>query len=267
MEFYSNPNNFVINDCFHQFSNKMVFFSVGRDIKFRPVLYMYPGRLQTHEMGDLENFLNVYLSIIQKYVFRPYYIENWVMIIDVEKKGLVNFPWKAIKSTVDATNLNFSSRLHKMFILNPSFIFNTTWNMVKGVIDGETAKKIAFIKKKDFGLLQEAIPKDQLLKEYGGDMDLPKSAYPIPNTLQDNAVPVLTEEETKINNIIIENSYKELTTHRKHIVKNHRIKDLQHDAEKFSLETRSLRAFPNESDMSKEMSHILAYSFNKESFN
>ena len=102
----------------------MILFSIGSDYKFRPVIYLYPTRLQSHLITDFYYFATVYLSIIQRYVFRPYHIENWVVIIDVEKRGLLNFPFKAIKSLVETTVLAFSGRLHKTLILNPSFIFH-----------------------------------------------------------------------------------------------------------------------------------------------
>lgn len=260
-EFYNNPNNFVIDGVFKEFSDKMLFFTAGRDHKFRPVLYLYPNKLAGCDFKEFEHFVNVYLSIIQKYVFRSYYIENWVMIIDVEKKGVVNFPWKAIKATIDATNLSFSSRLHRMFILNPSFFFNTSWNMIKGFIDPETVRKFAFLKKKDFGLLEEVIPKSQLLKEYGGDLERPLAAFPIRNTLPQDAVPLNTDEETRVNNMFIPNSYKELVEHKNTKIRSSKL--LGDELEGVAMETRSLRAFTNESQLSREMTMISSYSLTR----
>lgn len=263
MDFYSNPNNFIIDDIFNEMSKNMVFFTLGKDYKFRPILYMYPSRLNSDDMGKLEHFMNIYLGILQKYVFKPYYIENWVIIIDLENKGLLNFPWKAIKTSVDTTNVNYAARLHKMFILNPSFIFNTTWNMIKGLIDQETVRKISFLKKKDFGLMQDVIPKNQLLKEYGGDLDRPLAAYPIRSTLNNDAVPSLTEEETNINNIFIDNTYEELTSRVKHNLKYHRFADMEDNNPLDKFETRSLRVIFSESLMGKEMSQLSANSYSR----
>ena len=241
----------------------MAFFSIGRDKKFRPVLYLYPNKLKSDQMEKFQQFLQVYLAIIQKYIFRPYYIENWVMIIDVEKKGLINFPWKALKSIIDTTNLNFSSRMHKMFIVNPSFIFNTTWSIIKGLIDSETARKISFVKRHDFKVLQDVIPKDQLLKEYGGDMEKPDTAFPIKKTVGDSAMPVLTEEETKTDNIIIENSYMELKSNSKVKLKHIHLIAMDEDIEELNIETRSLQVFDKDSQFSREMTRISSYSLTR----
>lgn len=266
IQYYSNPNNFVIDSCFRSFAEKMIFFSLGRDHKFRPVLYLYPVRLQGHMMPDFEHFVNVYLSIIQKYVFKPYFIENWVMIIDAEKKGVVNFPWKALKSLIEATNVNFASRMHKLYILNPSFLFYATWKIIKNFIDPETVKKLSFLKKKDFGHLQECIPKNQLLKAYGGDLDLPKTAYPIPKTLDDSAMPRLTSEEAKIINLPVENSYKEVqdTFISKKKIEN--LIDFSDDFDAVTMETRSLKVFLTDSQLSREMTRLSAFSISRRSY-
>lgn len=252
-----------MNNIFHEYSNKMIFFSIGRDNKFRPVLYLYPNRLYGCDFKQFEHFVNVYLSMIQKYVFQPYYIENWIMIIDVEKKGVVNFPWKAIKSIIETTNLSFSSRLHKMFIVNPSTFFSATWNIVKGFIDPETVRKFSFLKKKEFGILQDSIPKSQLLKEYGGDLETPATAFPIRKTLADDTLPNNTEEELNTNNMFIQHSYAELNESQKIKSKSSKLLNVEKERDNMIMPTRSLRAFVNESQLSKEMTMISSYSLSR----
>lgn len=248
----------MINDVFEDFCKKKVFFSIGRDNKFRPVVYLYPTRLQSHLIPGFQYFVNVYLSIIQKYVFRPYHIENWVMIIDVEKKGVLNFPYKAIKSLIEATDLNFSSRLHRTFIVNPSFLFNTAWTFIKSFIDQETTRKMSVLTKKDFGQILEVIPKSQLLKEYGGDMESPVSAFPIKKTLNDDAMPKLTELERNSNNLIEQETKNETKLPNS---KYSYITNADSELHVVASETRSLTLFGNQSFFSKEMTRIAEVSF------
>jgi hypothetical protein len=47
-----------------------------------------------------------------------------------------------------------------MFILNPSTLFNTAWNIVKGWLDPETAEKMNILKKEKFNLLLDRISED-----------------------------------------------------------------------------------------------------------
>lgn len=259
VDFYNNPNSFVIDETFHKMSAKRIFFSIGRDKKFRPVIYIYPSRIDPNELNDFERFVKIYLGIIQKYCLKPYYIENWVIVIDLEHKGLLNFPFKAIRAAVDATNVDFASRLHKMFLVNPSFIFNTTWNIAKGLLDIETVMKISFVKKKDLGIIQEHINQDQLLKEYGGKLETPKAAYPVLNTLEYEAVPEQSPEDNLVNNIIMENDYKDLLKQTKRFYC-HSSDELFDNHNKFAVETRSIRFVNDKSDFHKEMTVILGNS-------
>lgn len=235
-------------------------FFKGRDKKFRPVIYMYPTRFQTSDMEDFEKFLKVYLGIIQKYCFKPYYIENWIIVIDLEHKGITNFPYKAIKAAIDATNVDYAARLHKMFILNPSFLFNATWNLVKGFIDVETGKKISFLKKKDFHLIQEHISKDQLLSEYGGNLDTPDAAYPIINTLEPNATPELLGEDRTSDNLLKVHNQNYMKGRKNTGVRYRSKDDMNEGSDHFHVESRSMKLINQESDFHKEMTMKLSYS-------
>lgn len=226
----------------------MIGFTFGRDKQFRPILYLYPNRLKTKDCADFGHFLNTLLMAMTSFMYKPYFIENLVIIMDVEKKGVVGFPFKAVKQIIDATNLNFCCSLHRLFIVNPSFIFSTGWSMVKGWLDPETTKKIVFLKKKEFHVLQKDINADQLLDLYGGTLETPKQAFPIINTLDKDAEPVVTEEQKKHNNYI--KPVEKVTVSTKQIFS---IEDMDEGLEFHKLETRSVKTFINTSDFSKEM--------------
>lgn len=69
------------------------------------------------------------------------------------------------------------STVEKIYIMNPSFGLNTSWSVVSSMIDKKTAKKIGFIRKKEYHKLQEYIPKNMLEKKYGGDLPDVKSSF------------------------------------------------------------------------------------------
>lgn len=244
----------------------MILFSAGRDHKFRPVIYLYPTRVQSHMIQNFQYFLNVYLAIIQKHVFKSYYLENWVMIIDVEKKGVLNFPYKALKSMIDTADLHFSSRLHKTFIVNPSFIFNTAWTVIKGFIDPETTRKMSVLKKKDFGHILDVIPKSQLLKPYGGDLDVPATAFPIMKTLKDDAIPKMLPAELLTNNYIPDKLSQLKSCTPKNGTKHPLLTEIPTETHSVSADHRLLRFHVDESYFSKEMTRISSMSFSRPQF-
>lgn len=45
-----NPSNFVITDKIEEFLNWKLVFTIGHDDKFRPLIYLYPGRILEKEL-------------------------------------------------------------------------------------------------------------------------------------------------------------------------------------------------------------------------
>jgi len=68
--------------------------------------------------------------------------------------------------------------------MNPSFSLNTSWNIIKAMIDPETSQKISFLKKSSFKELQENIPIDQIEEKYGGTLPNVTKYWPPANTLK-----------------------------------------------------------------------------------
>ena len=44
---------------------------------------------------------------------------------------MLEFPFKIMGNIIENMSINYTSTLEKMYILNPSFIFNTTWKVVE----------------------------------------------------------------------------------------------------------------------------------------
>lgn len=83
-------------------------------------------------------------------MFLDYCIENWIMLIDTGCLGLTNLPINGLKLIIGSMSVNYCATMEKMFILNPSFGLNASWNMIKGFIDAETVEKIKFLKPKEY---------------------------------------------------------------------------------------------------------------------
>lgn len=80
--------------------------------------------------------------MIKKYMFIDYCIENWIMVIDTCGLGLTSLPFKALKLIIDIMSINYCANMEKMYILNPSFMLNASWGIIKGFIDPESVEKI-----------------------------------------------------------------------------------------------------------------------------
>jgi hypothetical protein len=62
------------------------------------------------------------------------YVENWIVILDSGGSGLFDFPFSTLSMINEFFSINYTSSLHKMFILNPSFIFNSSWKLIESNI-------------------------------------------------------------------------------------------------------------------------------------
>lgn len=99
-------------------------------------------------------------------------VDGTVIIIDAKGLGLKLVTGK-VKQYMDLSSKisqnYYPEILHKMFIINTSFIFNMLWSLAKGFIDARTRKKIV-IKKEDFlDELMEQIDLDNLPEFLGGN--------------------------------------------------------------------------------------------------
>lgn len=117
----------------------------GRDISFRPVIYLNCSKMKIKNKSDSELIiasLSIYLDMIRKYMFKHYYIENWIMNIDTCGIGVFGLPLKALGMIISNMQLNYCATLEKMFILNPSTGLSAIWSAIEAFIDEETKAKI-----------------------------------------------------------------------------------------------------------------------------
>ena len=172
-------------------------FTIGHDKKFRPIIYFAPAKVKESEIDLFTRSMSLFCLLITRYLLRDYYIENWVIIMDLEKKGFLNFPFKAIQATMRVTSLMFAGRLHKMYMLNPTVMFYGLWKLVSKIANPDTVAKIQILKKSGFTELLSVISPDQLLEKYGGTLSEPAGAFPITTTFAADEKPFLSEDDIK----------------------------------------------------------------------
>ncbi len=140
--------------------------------------------------------------MVEKYLLRDYYIENWIIILDLDKKGFMSFPFKAIQATISVTSLVFAGRMHSLYMLNPTFMFYGLWKLISNFLPPDVLAKIQILKKNGFGKLLEIISKDQLLEKYGGTMIEQKQTFPMRTTFTPDEKPIMAELDISENNFI-----------------------------------------------------------------
>lgn len=69
-------------------------------------------------------------TLIRNECFRPYFVENWIMIVDADEMGVFNFPIGFFSNLLKMTQINHPACLHKMFIVNPPFSIGAIYSML-----------------------------------------------------------------------------------------------------------------------------------------
>mmetsp|Transcript_7108 Transcript_7108/g.6372 ORF Transcript_7108/g.6372 Transcript_7108/m.6372 type:complete len:167 (-) Transcript_7108:741-1241(-) len=123
---------------------KGVIYLAGRDKKYRPIIVMNLYRVDL-DKTDMQDFIGAIASlcmIVRDHCFVPYFVENWIIIIEVNGLSLWSFPFKLVKEVLNVTGANFQSTLEKLYLMHPSFIISGAWKVIRGWLDPETANKI-----------------------------------------------------------------------------------------------------------------------------
>lgn len=92
------------------------------------VKYGVPDRITFDNIDEPFDWI---LSLIREACFVPYFVENWIMIIDCEDMGVIGFPVKFLMKLLKLTQLNHASCMHRMFFVNIPSTFNVIWGMAK----------------------------------------------------------------------------------------------------------------------------------------
>lgn len=178
------------NETIDQILKTGVIYTYGRDKQFRPILIVDVEKLMNAKF-PMEDFIQalIYFTDVVKYnCFLPGHVETWTIIIETNNMSVWSLPIRHIQSIINVTQMNYPQYLNKMFILKPSFIISTSWSMIKGLLDPETATKIQFLKEDDMPNLLNFIPKDQLEQRFGGSLPNLQEFWPPTSTFHGQIV-------------------------------------------------------------------------------
>ena len=155
----------------------------GFDKGGRPLMYLIPQRENTR---DYDNQLKYTVYGLEKAIERmPHGVEQLVLVIDYEKIGMTNAPPLSVsRRFLQIVGDHYPDRLHKAFLINPSWYLWILMKMIRPFLDPVTASKINLVDltqvKKDkekpagtagYSSILDSIDADQLLKEYGGEFE------------------------------------------------------------------------------------------------
>ena len=135
IEWLNNPLYKTLSMKAEELLKQGMVYQLGRDKKLRPVLYFDIPKINEN-LKDMDTLLQAIcnlLSLVRKYMFLPYHVENWVILLDIKSLGMMSLPITAISKIIETTSINFCSMMDQMFILNPSFVLKAGWSVIKSI--------------------------------------------------------------------------------------------------------------------------------------
>lgn len=187
--------------CLRVLRNGAIYIS-GRDKEFRPIIIINADRIGYNASGieDFTQAMCFVFSIAKEFYFVPGRVENWIVMVETGELGFEDVPFKVFKNLIEVTTNNFVCSLEKLYILNPSKNFKTSWSLVESMLDSVVSNKIIMISKAQYPLFHENISPEQLEERYGGTLTNPKIFWPPVNTYSKatskTSVPAFRHEDT-----------------------------------------------------------------------
>jgi len=169
------PDLIKYDEVNHAGSTGDLYISAGRDRQGRVIIYMRPGK--SDDTPEIRAQYVRYMAWIMETGCRlcdtkHTALEKMTWIVDFQGcriQGGIEENVRMSKDTINVMQNMYPERLGMGFILHPPMAFWVLWKLVSVVLDPVTKRKIQFIrKKKDFNLLTQYIPPDQLEEIYGG---------------------------------------------------------------------------------------------------
>ncbi|KAL7555449.1 hypothetical protein ACA910_001258 [Epithemia clementina (nom. ined.)] len=129
----------------------------GYDKDGRALMYMRPGRENTNALEDQMKHLvwNLEKAIActnrkSRELGAKEPLEKVNLVIDYEGFTLGNAPsLTASRYTLDILQKHFPERMHRAYVLNPPFVFQAFWTIVKPFVDPISKEKIVFCSGED----------------------------------------------------------------------------------------------------------------------
>lgn len=101
------------------------------------------------------------------------------------------------KSIIQLDESHFPESMHKMFIINTPWIFNTVWKIIKPIVSERTVAKIEICGSDYLDKLREVMDDDQIPAEFGGSNAKPLAqGGPVPESCWRGANANITNADT-----------------------------------------------------------------------
>jgi len=158
----------------------------GRDSRCRPCLVIRACRLGQDFVADPDRIIRVAVWLLEfmlRYGLCPGRVENWGVIVDLEKAGQDGYPSVTlINNLVTTLQGNYRFRMAWTKILHTPFWFTPLWSAIKSVVPGESVQKVEMLSKNFSQTLLKLMAPHQLEERYGGTaktLDGPDDFFPM----------------------------------------------------------------------------------------
>lgn len=108
------------------------------------------------------------LDYVVDHMLLPGQIENWVVLIDLGKKGLGNLSVNSLKQVLTILQVNYRCRLGMNYIVNPPKSIWMLWSCIKPFLDDVTIEKIKIANSSNSSELLSTANPYMIEEKYGG---------------------------------------------------------------------------------------------------
>jgi hypothetical protein len=187
----------------------------GRDNNFRPILVInvdyYEQNKNTYSYEEWQDAIIYFMEYTINNQLIPGQVENWTIITDFGSVSFFFLP-SNVKKLMSVLQSNYRCRLYVNYILNMSSIIRGIYNMIKGLLDPSTEKKIKLLDNSNRHLILTNINEEQVERRFGGkapDLIPGKNRLFPPNYPGDN---ILKKEQTDLKEagLVSEDVYKQM---------------------------------------------------------
>lgn len=169
----------ILPFCEHLLNSGFIYFH-GRDHRFRPLLVLNIGKLDlvNNTVMDYCNLLCFLLEFAIQKLLLPGQVENWIVITDLNNKGLSDLPISSLKNIIKVLQDNFRCRMIVNYVVNAPSSLYFFWSIIKKFIEEHTIKKIRILKESIPVEIFSHFAKNQVEIKYGGSSPNLTSFWP-----------------------------------------------------------------------------------------
>lgn len=118
------------------------------------------------------------LEYVIEYMLIPGQIENWVVLIDLGKKGLGSLSINSLKQVLSILQINFRCRMGMTYIVNPPKSMFMLWSCIKPFLDDILIEKIRIANGSTSPEMLSTFNPHQIEEKYGGRLKNLETFWP-----------------------------------------------------------------------------------------